>query len=149
MQENTPEETPSSRYLQSTTSMWSWSYNHNLSSKPIPDRVKTLLAFGFDFKLPIWKLDFFQYHLSFERLISIICRLPLREHVGFDDVKRGIVSICQRYFFDGFKHSKVFSHIFYRRDLSLLRDFASDKSIVVTKRDKGRGVVILDRSSYV
>ena len=35
---------------------------HNLSSKPIPSRVRTLLAFGLDFRLPVWKLNFFQYH---------------------------------------------------------------------------------------
>ena len=32
---------------------------HNLSSKPLPQRIKTLLAFGLDFRLPVWKLNFF------------------------------------------------------------------------------------------
>ena len=120
---------------------------HNLSSKPLPSRVKTLLAFGLEFKLPVWKLSFFHYHLSFEKLLSALSNLPLRESVNFDVVKRGIVSICQRYF-QSFDSSKVFSPIFSRADVDLLRKFASDKSIVVTKPDKGKGVVILDRSSY-
>ena len=38
---------------------------------------------------------------------------------------------------------------FSRHDISLLRSYSSDKSIVVTKPDKGRGVVILDRSAYI
>ena len=121
---------------------------HNLSSKPVPQRVKTLLAFGLDFRLPVWKLNFFHYHLAFEKLISNIASLPLRECLCFDDVKRAIVSISHRYFHN-FSPSKVFSPIFSREDVSLLRRFASDKSLVITRPDKGRGVVILDRPSYV
>ena len=90
----------------------------------------------------------FQYHLKFEKLINGIASLPLRENVCFDVVKRGIVSISERYFHN-FNASKVFSPIFSRGDIALLRKFASDKSTIITKPDKGRGVVILDRSSYV
>ena len=92
---------------------------HNLSSKPLPTRVKTLLAFGLEFKLPVWKLNFFHYHLSFEKVLSALSHLPLRESVNFDVVKRGIVSICQRYF-QSFDASKVFSPIFSRADVDLL-----------------------------
>ena len=120
---------------------------HNLSSRPVPERIKTLLAFGLDFKLPVWKLNFFHYHLAFEKLINVLSSLPLRESVSFDVVKRSIFSISQRYFHN-FDASKVFSPIFSRGDIARLRKFASDKSIIVTKPDKGRGVVILDRSSY-
>ena len=120
---------------------------HNLSSKSVPDRVITLLAFGLDFKLPVWKLNFFRYHLAFEKLLNSLSSLPLREGVGFDGVKRGIVSICHRYFHN-FNPSRVFSPIFSRGDVTLLRNFAADKSLVITKPDKGNGVVILDRSLY-
>ena len=80
-------------------------------------------------------------------MINSLSNLPLREGVCFDYVKRSIGSICHRYF-DSFDPSKVFSPIISRGDLSLLRNFSSDKSLVVTKPNKGRGVVILDRSSY-
>ena len=121
---------------------------HNLSSKPLPQRVKTLLAFGLDFRLVVWKLSFFHYHLAFEKLITNLTSLPLRECLCFDDVKLGIVSISHR-FFHNFSPSKVFSPIFSREDVSLLKRFASDKSLVITRPDKGRGVVILDRPSCV
>ena len=52
-------------------------------------------------------------------------------------------------FYNGFRSSTVFSPIFSLSDVinivKLLKDFASDPSIVVTRPDKGRGVVILDR----
>ena len=49
----------------------------NLSSKPLPPRVKVLLAFGLDFKLPTWSLNFYRYFLHFERLVGAIASLPL------------------------------------------------------------------------
>ena len=52
-------------------------------------------------------------------------------------------------YFHGFKSSRVFSPVFTRHDVNLLKEFAADKSIVVTKPDKGRGVVILDKTSYI
>ena len=120
---------------------------HNLSSKPIPDRIRTLLAFGLDFRLPVWKLNFFQFHLSFEKLLNSLSSLPLPENACFDELKCRIVSLCHKYF-HSFNASKVFSPIFSHSDVTLLRRFSSDKSIVVTRPDKGRGVVILDRDSY-
>ena len=38
--------------------------------------------------------------------------------------------------------------MFSKSDVKLLKQFASDESIVVIKPDKGRGVVILDKSDY-
>ena len=28
---------------------------------PVPERIKTFHSFGLDFKLPVWKLNFFHY----------------------------------------------------------------------------------------
>ena len=43
----------------------------------------------------------------------------------------------------------MFSPIFSRSDVRLLKEFASDPTIVVTKPDKGKGVVVLDKVKYV
>ena len=51
---------------------------HSISSKPVPNRVKTLLAFDLDFRLPVWKLNFYRYHLLFEKLLNSLSSLPLR-----------------------------------------------------------------------
>ena len=52
-------------------------------------------------------------------------------------------------FYNTFKASKVFSPIFSKNDVKLLKEFASHTSIVVTRPDKEKGVVILDRQDYV
>lgn len=120
----------------------------NLSSKPIPKRIKFLLAFGLDFKLPVWKLNFYDYFLSFEKLTCLLSKLPLPQRFQFQDVKIKLRNICHKYY-QGFRSSKVFSSIFSKEDVSLLKEWANDKSVIVTKPDKGRGVVILDKCKYV
>ena len=44
---------------------------------------------------------------------------------------------------------KVFSAIFTRSGFELVRRFASNKSIIVARPDKGNGVVVLDRNRYL
>ena len=44
----------------------------NLSNKPLSNIERNLLAFGLNFKLPIFKLDYFKYFLSFEKIFNIL-----------------------------------------------------------------------------
>ena len=120
----------------------------NLSSRTLSSRIKTLLAFGLDFKLPVWKLCFYDYFLHFETLFQSISSLPLPSRFDFQDVRQKIRTVSYK-FYNTFRSSKVFSPIFSRSDVKLLKDFASDTSIIVTRPDKGKGVVILDREHYV
>ena len=50
--------------------------------------------------------------------------------------------------FNNFKQSDVFSPIFNLQDLRILKNFCSNPDIVICKPDKGRGVVILDKTLY-
>ena len=44
----------------------------NYSKHHISFRIKTLLAYGLDFCLPIYKIDFFKYFLTIESLVARI-----------------------------------------------------------------------------
>ena len=52
-------------------------------------------------------------------------------------------------FYEAFDPSRIIYPIFSHNDLAVLEKFSSDKSIVISKPDKGRGVVILDRTAYI
>ena len=56
-------------------------------------------------------------------------------------------AVAIKYFYN-FKSSKVFSAIFSKSDILHLKEFASNKDVVVCKPDKGRAVVIVDRNIY-
>ena len=59
---------------------------HNYSSVTIPSRIKYLLAFGLDFCLPTFKLDYFRYFLNFESFMN-----RLKYHDAIDNFSR----LCQ------------------------------------------------------
>jgi len=48
-----------------------------------------------------------------------------------------------------FNPKKVFSPLFNLNDLSIIKSLKSDNNIVITRPDKGNGVVILDKQDYL
>ena len=78
---------------------------HNLSSKNVPRRIKALLAFCLDFRLPVWKIDFFRYYLSFEKMLNVLTGSPLRSNLSFDHVGAMLPRFASTTF------ESVFTHI--------------------------------------
>lgn len=117
----------------------------NFSSHALANRTKFLLAFGLDFCLPIYKLDFYKYFLAFEKLVYVLTN---DNCANFREFKELIKTLSYKYFYN-FKSYKIFSCVFKKGDISLLRTLASNKDIIVTRPDKGNGIVILNRSDYI
>ena len=120
---------------------------YNFSSLSLSKRVITLLAFGLDFGLPIYKIDYFQYFLKFESLFSRLGKLECTQN-DLNELKSKLHFLSYKYFYN-FKPYKIFSCIFNREDISLLKSLSRNKDIIISKPDKGRGVVIIDRVVYV
>ena len=118
---------------------------HNFSSVFIPERVKFLLAFGLDFCLPTFKLDFYKYFLSFEKLLAVTKNIECQNKI---ELQNSIKSVALKYYYN-FKPHKIFSSVIGKFDISLLKKFSSNKTICVMKPDKGNGVVVVDKDKYV
>ena len=76
---------------------------HNYSSVTLAPRIKLLLAFGLDFRLPIFKLDYYKYYLSFEKLAY---NLKFIDTDNFLQVHQSIKDIANR-FFHNFKSQSI------------------------------------------
>ena len=85
--------------------------------------------------------------MKFENLACLLSH-KFSNNVNIDTVLNNIHSIAYKYFF-GFKSFKVFSSIFTKADILLLKQFSKNPDIVVCRPDKGNGVVILDKTIYV
>ena len=70
------------------------------------------------------------------------------ECTNLSEFKSKLRSISMKYFYN-FKSYKIFSCIFNKSDILELKKFGSNKDIVVTRPDKGRDVVIVDRCVYI
>ena len=117
----------------------------NFSSLNLPPRMKFLLAFGLEFNLPLHKLNFYKYFLSFEKLAF---SLKQRSASDFSKIKNSLKTLAFKYYYN-FKPYKVFSSVFSNSDMTALKNLSNNKDIIISKPDKGKGVVILDRSQYV
>ena len=120
---------------------------HNYSNTVLSFRVKTLLAFGLFFNLPVYKINFYQYFLSFEKL-AYSFKKRYNDSPNLSEFFEQLQNVSFKYFY-GFKPFKVFSSFFTKSDLAELKSLSQNKDIIVTKPDKGRAVVILDRNTYV
>ena len=120
----------------------------NFSSISLSPRLRTILAFGLDFGLPVTKLNFYQYFLKFEELYHNLCRDNIVESESCQEFKKQLQGIANKYFYN-FKPYKIFSAIFCKSDISSLKALGRNKEVIVTRPDKGRGVVLLDRKTYV
>ena len=117
----------------------------NYSSICISHKLKTLLSFGLDFGLPLYKINFFKYYYSIEKLGKQLEDKPCLDFRSFIDELRYVSSK----FFHEFNPHKVFSAIFTKSDIELVRRFASNKSVIVARPDKGNGIVVLDKNRYL
>ncbi|KAG1682668.1 hypothetical protein GQR58_010742 [Nymphon striatum] len=120
----------------------------NFSHVSLSPRIKSLLAFGLDFKLPVFKINFFRYFLSFEKLLTNLKSRNVLSSDSFTDASKQIQTIALKYFHN-FKPFKIFSPIFSNDDYRILRSLSTDKSIIISKPDKGRGVVLVNKDTYI
>ena len=122
----------------------------NLSSKTLSKLEKDALVFGLDFGLPVPKPKFVNHYLPFEKLINTISSLkfysPPGESINFKEISDKICGIAR----GSFRDAQQFCKSFYSKEkLNSLKSLKQDNSIIIAKPDKGRGVVILDKTDYI
>ena len=80
--------------------------------------------------------------------MKILERCQLTPGTRFDILKQQIKHVAMKSFYS-FKSNRAFSAIFNRSDIQLLRSLGKDNSLVICSPDKGKGVVILNKASYI
>ena len=116
---------------------------HNYSSVSISPRTKTVLAYGLDFCLLVFKLNY----INHEKLFSFLSNSVDVPNANLHQLKMKLRFIAYKYYYN-FKGYKIFSYIFSKRDICDLKQLASNNNIIVCKPDKGRGVVLIDIVAY-
>src|SRR5215469_12911630 len=118
----------------------------NFSSRVLSADERRILSLGLNFKLPPFKLDFHSYFLPFERICHIFRDLHCFKDFG--QFTSDLKFFVNKYFYK-FKGHKVFSPVFSFSDIHILKTLRSDKSIIVSPHDKGKAVVLVNRSDYI
>ncbi|XP_069973528.1 uncharacterized protein [Penaeus vannamei] len=121
-----------------------FNYSHiSLSSK-----LKFLLAKGLKYALPPSKINFAHYFLSFEKLLRALNKRSVNKLPEIlQHVKSAIKNVAFSSYYSYGQHN--FTSGLTKDDLLLLNDFSKNTDIIVTKPDRGQGVVILNKNEYI
>ena len=119
----------------------------NYSNRVLSEKEKYLLAFGLTCKLPLFKIDFYDWFLSFEKCYQLLSKLDEFVNERLPPLKHVLQTLSHKLYYN-FKPHKVFSSLFSKSDVKILKDLSKDESIIICKPDKGRGIVILNKCDY-
>ena len=117
----------------------------NLSDRILTEEQKDALALGLDYCMPLSSIKRSQFFLHFEKLCYTLKNSPIYKNT-WHNITNSISTIAN----DSFR-------LFKRQQtetqdpnplLPPLKSLREDKNIIITKPDKGRGVVILNRNDY-
>lgn len=120
----------------------------NFSSRVLNDAEKSLLSKGLQFVLPPKRLSLEKYLLTFEKLYRSIDKYPIHNHGNFNS--ETFKTDLRHLAFNSYKDfkKKVPNNVLSEEELVALKSLSKDKSIVISRPDKGNGVVLMDKSDY-
>ena len=120
----------------------------NYSHRVLTEAEKSVLARGSRFCLPPKEVDKYEVKCSFELLYRDLIKLNLPLTSEDQDRLRSQlknISYSYIYSYDFSKQKNILS----KEQWSALNDLRNDDSIIITKPDKGNGVVIVNRLDYL
>ena len=107
-------------------------------------KEKEILAYGLEHNISA-KLSKIKYFTHFEMLTNRLCEDPL-----FNITKDDFISRLKEIGYDVFRKCKKEKKIslFTEEDIGVLKTLGEKESLHITRPDKGRGVVILNKADY-
>jgi hypothetical protein len=118
----------------------------NYSNHILTDKEKHLLTLGLDFKLPIFKPNFVQLFLPFEKFARSI-QYSNSDKSIFPIFRKCLQGLIYKTFTAS--HTETWFPFFKKEDLNILKSLGKNKDIVICRPDKGKGVVILNKNDYI
>ena len=116
-------------------------------------REKQILSLGLHFSIPFCKLGKLNHSIAFERLINTIQNTSsefLCNNLSLNSIVNSVRNVSKFCFNLAYKSkNKIVSPIFSRSDIDVLKNLSKDEDIIITRPDKGRGVVILNKKDYI
>lgn len=117
----------------------------NLSSRSLSKKEKDALSLGLEFALPPTHVNYVKFFLPFEKLCFNLKNFSIYKQ-SWTHVWHNISALARNSFK---QYCKVVNDTKDDNDIfTVLQQLKDDKDIVITRPDKGRGVVILDKVDY-
>ena len=112
---------------------------HNFSSYQLSQEKIQALSYGIDHYIPV-KIDKRRVEVEFENLYrNVLIGVTNIEENEKMEIKTGLLNACKRY--TGIKVPYQYQEV--------VNKMSKNNSICLLKQDKGRGVIVVDRTDYV
>ena len=118
----------------------------NLSDRNLSNEEKDVLSLGLDFALKPNKVNYFDYFLSFERVCNIVRKCNKYGNEDWNSLLNRISGIANTVYHK-LCNNRIRDPINEQR-ISVLKTLKEDNSIIITRPDKGRGVVLMNKVDY-
>ena len=115
----------------------------NFSDRVLSKEEEEILKLGLQFGFSESKVSFVDHFLHYEKFLLQLSKNKLTSE-QFEEIASKVRSLAQ----EGYKCNPNKSNN-YKLNLNVLGNLRQDKSIIVTKPDKGKGVVILNKTDYI
>ena len=120
-------------------------YVHNLSSAVLDDTLLEVLSLGPKFCCPHAKIDQISIATQFENLYNQTYNLTASSPIAVDQFKSDLVNCCYQY-----AQSKISTGSpLTRKHLDALKELRTRDDILLSRPDKGAGIVVLNKCDYI
>ena len=120
-------------------------YVHNLSSVSLDKTQLEILSLGPKFCIPRRRPEQLEMEVQFEHLFNQTERLAPTSNEALEQFKSDLVHHCYHYRRTPFHHRGLIS----KKHIEALKSLRNNGDILITKPDKGSGIVILNKSDYL
>ncbi|XP_063590046.1 uncharacterized protein LOC134766927 [Penaeus indicus] len=116
----------------------------NFSDRILTEEQKDVLAHGLDYCMPPNMISFHNFYLYFEKLCIVLKSSDIYNNT-LSNVTNNITTIANNTFKKFSRQTKTNTAKAFALPLQTLKN---DETITITKPDKGRGIVILNKRDY-
>ena len=120
-------------------------YVHNLSSITLDKTLLEVLSLGPKFCVPRRRATQLELEVQFENLYDQLSDLNPLSETSVEQLKATLVSACYQYL----NYKPRTKHLLTRDHLEALKNLQANQDILLSKPDKGAGIVLMDRSDYI
>ena len=121
-------------------------YVHNFSSVQLDKYMLEALSLGPKFCHPRNPPNQLDLEVQFESLFGQVSNLTPSSQLASEHFKSTLVNCCYRYLNYQRNPGK---QLLTKNHLSALKDLRSNPNIIISRPDKGAGIVLMDKSDYV
>ena len=119
-------------------------YVHNFSSLQLDKTLLEVLSLGPKFCIPRRKISQLELEVQFENLYDQLSELTPSSERNLEQMKSTLVNCCYQYL----NHKPSVKQLLKKEHFDALKRLHNDDQILVSKPDKGAGIVLMNRADY-